>query len=69
MFQFRLDVDQHRVAAADNERNVGLKRAEISRRRAASNPRRVKVRFVMVNAQKRLAQRKRHGFRRLEADH
>ena len=69
MFQFRLDVDEHRVPAADNQRNIGLKRVEMSRRRAASNPRRVKVRFVMVNAQKRFAQRKRHGFGGLQADH
>ena len=36
VLQFRLDVDQQGVAAADDEGNVGLKRREIRRRRPAA---------------------------------
>ena len=69
MSQLGLEVDQQGVPAADDERNVWLKRFEVRARRVAGNPRRVQVRFVMVNADKRFAQSERDGLGSFETDH
>ena len=55
VFQFGFDMNEHRVAAADNQRNVRFKRVEIARGRIPGNPRRIQMRFVMVNAEEMVA--------------
>ena len=47
----------------------GSKCGEIRHRRVAGNPRRIQMRLVMMNAEERFAQSKRHGLRGFEADH
>ena len=69
MFQFTLNMHEHRVAAAHDEGNIGFERGEIGCERPAGDPGRVEVRFVVVNAEKRLAQGERHRLRGSETGH
>ncbi len=68
MFQLRFHVNQHRVTAADDERNIGLELLELCPRRVARNPRRIKMRLMMMNTNERLAQRVGDGLAGFEAD-
>src|SRR3954463_3729440 len=57
---------QERVAAADNQRNIGLKSMEIRRRWSATNPRRKQMCFVVMNPKKGLPQNKSNRLRRFQ---
>ena len=69
MLHRSLDVDQHRMAATDDERDIGLKLREISDGRMVFDPGRIEMGFVMMNAQKWPAQNERQSLCRFESDH
>jgi hypothetical protein len=69
MLQLGLHVDEHGMAATDDERDVGLKPAEVGGGRIAENPRRIKMGFVMLNAQIRFAQSEGDSLRGSAAHH
>ena len=60
-FNSLCDVHEHRVAAADDERDVRLERGEVGGGRIAGDPRRIQMRLVMMNAEKGLSQGERHA--------
>ena len=77
MFQFGFHQHQHRVPAADDERDIRLELGEIGTpgaapasfvRSSAANPRRIQMRLVMMDADERFAQGKGDGLRGFEAD-
>ncbi len=69
MLELRFHVDQQRVTAAENERDVWFEGRKIGNRRIPPNPRRIQVRLVMMNPDERFTQRERLALRRLEPDH
>ena len=68
MFQLGFNMNQHRVTAADDERDVGVKLLKLGARWVAGNPRRVEMRFVMMDADERFSQREGKGLPRFETD-
>src|SRR5262245_45420562 len=68
MLLFRFNKYEQSVPATDDQRHIGNERHEICVTRFAADPWRVKVRFVVMNAQERLRQRKSKRLPCLEAD-
>ena len=69
MLQFGLDVNEHRMAPTDDERNVGLEPGKVGLWRVALNPWRIKVSFVVMYSNKRTSQRKSQSLSGLEPRH
>src|ERR1041385_1649701 len=67
MFPFLGHMNKQRVPAADDQRNIWLKFVEFGAGGFAANPGRIKVRFVMMNANEPLSQSKREGLRGLKS--
>src|SRR5438477_5855653 len=69
MLQERSDMHEHSVAAADNKRNIRFELREIRGGRIATNPRRIEVRLVMMNAKKWPSQCEGHSLSGPKANH